>query len=319
MRPGKIPVFRTAGAGIRFLFVNFFKILRASVVPGLIAGVSLFALHWYVMPGLAGQSVIGLGRVQNPFYGLPFVAVYLFAILMFSVGLARVYFGQPIGLIYSRVGPQELRFFGGTLTVVLLMFLLCGLPLLFLFWVVFYFIEANTFLAFFGLKTLPLPVTRHVTVASVVNQQELSLLTVVAIAAIALLCLYLFLSLRLSILLPVVVQERRLGVLRSWQLTNGNFWRLFFVFAILFVSLYILMIPFLILVSLLMQWLFLEQGGRVTIGGSVTIDSFRTAMGLFILALDAFFYLIVTSLFVGALGYAYKKLTLDESEAAAAG
>ena len=51
----------------------------------------------------------------------------------------------------------------------------------------------------------------------------------------------LYVGTRLSFfLVPVAIVERRVSLIRAWQLTGGNFWRIFFVLLVLFV-------PFLIL------------------------------------------------------------------------
>ena len=303
MRPGKIPVFRTAWAGVHFLFANFFNVVRASILPGLIAGTSLFALHWYVLPGLAGGTVLGIGEVRNPFLGLPIVAVYLFAVLMFSVGLARVYFGQPTSTLYAGARAQEFRFLGGTATAVLLMFVVCGLPLLVLAWTLFSFVDFST---------LPRPVTRHVTVASTAGQQDMSMFAVIGVATAALLCFYVFMSLRFSLLLPVVAQENRFGVMRSWKLTNGNFWRLLFVLLLVSIAAMLLAIPFFMVLSPLLETVTGAPVGRLEMGGPITLDSFLTVPGLIRLGADAIYYLVIMSVYVGALSYAYQKLASDE-------
>lgn len=66
-------------------------------------------------------------------------------------------------------------------------------------------------------------------------------LAIVAVLFIALLCALFYIATRLSFFLPVVaVAERRVSLIRAWQLTAGNFWRIF-------LAMFVILLPFVIL------------------------------------------------------------------------
>ena len=54
-------------------------------------------------------------------------------------------------------------------------------------------------------------------------------------------CAFVYIATRLSFLLaPVVVAEHKISLIRSWELTKGNFWRIFVVFLAMIIPLFVL-------------------------------------------------------------------------------
>ncbi len=307
MRPGKIPVFRTVGAGISFLVVRFPGIVRAAIVPGLLAGASLFAMHWYVLPNLTQESAFGDATIRNPFLAVPFVLVYLFATIMFFVGVAKVYFREPIGLLYGGSRTDEWRLLGGTVGVVLFMFLVCGLPTLGLIWV------AVTFLEF---STVAPPVTRHVNQVPLSLEQDSSLVLMLALGVIVLFCFYMFLAMRFSLLVPAAIKDGRFGMWRSWKLMRGNVWRMIIVTFLALFPLLLFLLPVLAGVFWLMTLVSEDEVTGIELNGTINIDSFTTVPGLIMLAGDALLYMLATALFIGMFSYAFQKLSEDEAASA---
>ena len=287
MRPGKIPVFRTVGAGISFLFMRFPGIVRAAIVPGLFAGASLFAMHWYVLPSLTQESAFGDATIRNPYLAAPFVIVYLFATTMFFVGVTKVYFREPIGVLYAGSRTDEWRLLGGTVGVVLFMFLVCGVPTLGLIWAAFTFLDVST---------VAPPVTRHVNQVPLSLEQDSSLVLLLALGAFVLLCFYVFLAMRFTLLVPAAVKDGRFGMWRSWQLMRGNVWRMIFVSFFALFPLLLFMAPVLAGVFWLMTRVSEDEITGIVLNGTINIDSFLTLPGLIMLAGDALVYLLATAL-----------------------
>jgi len=70
-----------------------------------------------------------------------------------------------------------------------------------------------------------------VTVGASVSQEELAKSPIVAVTAIAISCLYIFLLVRIMCLAAAVTSTEEVGpggvIRRSWRLSSGHFWRLF--------------------------------------------------------------------------------------------
>ncbi len=309
MAAGKIPVFRSVGSGIQFLFVRFFRILRVSIVPALIAGAVMFALHWFILPAIPGSGLQSLGGdgLRNPYYGLPLAALYVGAVAMFTIGLAKAYFDKPIGGLYASFGAPEWRFIGATTAVAVLTVFIYFLPVVGLAWVLFNYVDFSS---------VPQQMIRHVEVVTGIHEQDMSMIIVTVLAGMALAIFYVFVAFRLSLFLPVIIQERRLGIRRSWTLMRGNVWRLIFVILFLAVAFAVILFPVLLGTFVLLGAVSGGDLDKVSLDGRVTIDSFLTLPGFILLLANAFTYLLFMSLYVGALGFAYEKLTEDEAAAA---
>lgn len=302
---GKIPVFRSVGAGIGFLFGHFFSILRASLVPGLLAGVAMFALLWFVLPPAPQLKIqsLGYGQEVNPFFGLPFVVIYLMATLMFSIALAKVYFGQPIGALYAKFGVAELRLLAASFVVVLIVVLIAIGPVVTLFYGLYSDIDLT-----------PIPATRHVVSIEPYGEQASTAFFVIGMASIVAFCAYFFVGLRLSLFLPVIVKEDRIGLRRSWSLMRGNVWRFLWLSLLVIVVGLIFLIPVIILFLLGLSALTGAEISEIDLNDTISLDNFLTLRGVVELGSEALMTLIVTSLYVGAMAYAYNRLAEDEAE-----
>jgi hypothetical protein len=66
---------------------------------------------------------------------------------------------------------------------------------------------------------------------------------------IAMLCGFLYVATRMSFLLPAVaVAEHKVSLIRAWQLTSGNFWRIFW-------TLFVIVVPFVIVELIVLDML----------------------------------------------------------------
>ncbi len=123
MKRGKIPVFRSVGAGLRFFFGDFWRILRVAWFPGLlIVLAAATARYMTAIPALAGMSD---GQVVSFLQGWGSVlsVLGLFEMLMMLVvlvGLYRLFLDdfRPRGFAYFRLSGDEWRVAGLSILII---------------------------------------------------------------------------------------------------------------------------------------------------------------------------------------------------------
>jgi hypothetical protein len=203
----KIPVFATVGNAYRFLVREFGTIVRLSWFPLLIATALQYfaarAAYQHFIDALNGQRELSLTTVYALQYGpglLQFVAAAIVAVALHRVILFSD--RKPGQIVYLAFGKVEGIF-------ILLPFLLAILAIPCAF--------ALSFGSAWLTQGLGYQAERQSSLVHIAIPVVLTLLFGLAAFVIT----------RLSLLFPLAVAERRIGLREGWRLGRGNFWRLF--------------------------------------------------------------------------------------------
>lgn len=219
---GKIPIGKTVAYAYSFAFESFLPILGLAWLPLLIVLVSNHLLLQPYQQELSQSS--DLSEVSRAF---PFLLA--FAVIAFVCGaMARVgVMQQALGLrsgqvyYYFSLAPPVWRLLGAYILLVLALMALAFAGTIVLFLLMFIFANASDLLQ---------------------NVAGVALSAAFAGAMI-------YALLRLAFLLtPVVVAENRISLRRPWELSRGNFWRMFAVVLAIVVPLALAAILLLLLV-----------------------------------------------------------------------
>ena len=136
--------------------------------------------------------------------------------------------------------------------------------------------------------------------ASTFNPGEAPNLALIFLFLLAAAVLF-FLSVRLALLWPIIVVEERFDFQQAWNLSRGNFWRLFGTFILA-------LLPF-VVVMLIAG--FIEQGAFFTVR---TVEDFLAALRRtedllpYSTAVNYVITVLLSAVSVAVLGYAYKAL-----------
>jgi hypothetical protein len=206
---GRVPVLTTVSRAYGFLLGDFPTIVRLAWVPLFIgAGLS------YFYGGQAFDAAVEAGVNADPARSMQYVPVQLLiGIVGFLTGIMAtvallqvVIFGdrKPGLYVYLWLGPAERRLIA--VTILLFVAAMAG------------FFALMIVFGFVGALAVAVPVIG----------------LIVPILMFAFPIALVWVSLRLSLISPVVVAENNLGVERSWALTRGNALRLFFVLVLTF-------------------------------------------------------------------------------------
>jgi hypothetical protein len=228
----KIPVGQTIGQAYAFAFGKYLPILGVLWLPFLLLAVvgyfvmaPMFHVWWdfvsYIMqhPGAKEPPPFAMMQQVQQFQAraLAFDVLELAVLSVVSVGVVKEAMGLRRGLrlFYAGSGLEELLVAGAYFFLAILL----GLALL---------------IAAVGVVIIVLilgaALGSHVDKATAAAQ----LGGLGVLAGLILACGFVYATVRLAFfIVPVTVAEREFGVFRSWELTKGNFWR---IFAILFVS-----------------------------------------------------------------------------------
>jgi hypothetical protein len=205
----KIPVGQTIRFAYAFTFGEIGTVIGLIWIPTLINAVASFFVLGSYYRTLADSFESGLPPV-GPEIGLPFLLAFLSMLLMAMIGVAITQ--QALGLrqgpafAHIALGSAELRAFGGFF----------GLYLLLVLFVIVVALAVGIAAAGGGAAT-----TANPTMAAPVAAG-------IGLAALIGLLVVIYIAVRLSFLLiPSVVDGGEFGLTRSWQLTKGNFWRIF--------------------------------------------------------------------------------------------
>ncbi len=205
----KIPVWKTITDGYSFTFGHLGTIIGLIWLPMVIvAVVGYFVMSQYyaTLPSAmeAGDPAT-MGR--SGLIVLLWSVVSLLLSSMMYAAVTRQALGLRHGpaLINFQFGMSELRVFGAivALVAILMVFVLC------------YLLAIGSAVGF-------------ARAASASAQNMVGL--VIGIFAIVFLAALFYAMLRLSFLLiPATVAEEKIGLAQSWQMTGGNFWRIFLI------------------------------------------------------------------------------------------
>jgi hypothetical protein len=208
----KIPVWRTVAQSYGFAFGKYLTILGIIWLPMLVQSAFTYSLQGS-LHALMAASAHGHGPMFDPQFArlnLLVQIVALIALTIVSVGITKEVLGIRSGprFFYARFGAAELR-------------VVVGYIALFFLFIVFVLAFVLGVLILAGISAviagqLALPAVKGIATL------------VIICAAVAVWLALLFAIVRLTFLfLPSTVAERRIGIARSWELTSGNFWRIF--------------------------------------------------------------------------------------------
>ena len=222
MTPGKIPVLRCVGAGIAFGIGRLFSVIRAGWFALLIMYASLLGVFWVAFPSWMSEWPPKQETSSNFTESLAYIPLFylilVMAVVMLSTGITKAYFRQPIGWLYFRFGAAEIR---ALIALVVIYFLLILANVVVL----------GGFAAIAGLfldtanAQSPNPDPNF----AISDFAQLAPLGVIpgVLFFILFFLLNIYLMLRFSLVMPIIVREKRVGVIRSFRLTRRNVWRLF--------------------------------------------------------------------------------------------
>lgn len=249
----KVPVFWSVGAAYSFLFNNFFEIIRLIWLPVAIIGIGTGVLFYTVFAGSVPS-----GSTQLPFdetielideYANIIAAFGVAAFLMiFVITMApyRIYFDLPRGesIFYLRFGLPEFRYFIFTILFQILLGLVT---------VLFGLLTEFLVPIFGGPSGSSLEISAYVPIipAQISEQQMSSAALVYTLLILLQVVALIYLSIRLSLAPAIIAAERKVGLIRSWRLTRGNFWRIFIGLILLVISILLVFIIVFLLAGLL--------------------------------------------------------------------
>lgn len=204
---GKIAVGSTIARAYGFAFGNIVNNLGAIWIPVAI----LYGLNFYFGKAyMAAVLNLGTHDPASMMSAMPFLFAAIVVLFVLMVPQIAALTKEALGL---RTGNAFLQFpFGAAAWRMMGAYLLFYLVLL-----VFYVILA--------VGTVILSIVAGLSI----GHSAPAAIGIVAFAiALFVLCAFLYISVRLSFLLPpVVVAEKSVSLIRAWELTRGNFWRIF--------------------------------------------------------------------------------------------
>jgi hypothetical protein len=210
----EIPLERTIGDTYKFTFSNILSIFGIAWLPMLIMVVAIGAMIWAIFPDLQSvdwsanadvthnQAVFAHAgfKIALAIFPLEILFYLLFAMIM--VGIQRKALGLREGpvFVYFSLGGAVWRMLGAMIATVILIVVGGGLA------------GAAVALVFWAGTQFNLP--------SIYGLVEF-------IAIVAAVCWFFYMTVRLMFFVPtVVVAEGGFGIVRSWELGGGNFWRI---------------------------------------------------------------------------------------------
>ena len=206
----KIPVWKTIAGGYAFTFGQLGTIIGLIWLPMVIVAVAgyLVASQYYtaIPAALEEGDPAAAGRAALIVIVWSILSLVLSAMMYTAVMRQALGLRHGPALVSFQFGAAELRVFGA---IVSLFFLL-----------IFFFI-VYAMLAGAGAAILQ---------ALMAGAPQKTQQAALGLFALALLAAFFFVMVRLSFLMiPAAVAEGNFGLVRSWQMTGGNFWRIFLV------------------------------------------------------------------------------------------
>ena len=200
----KLPVGKTIQFAYAFTFGQIGTVIGLIWIPTLINAVASFFVLGGYYQALAGSFDSGVPPAgAQVLYPLLLAVLTMMLLSMIGVAITQQALGLRQGPAFAHVslGTFELRVFGGFFGLYMLL-------VLFVF--VFALVVAGAGMAAASAGSAP------------------TMALGVGFVALAGVCAIVYLATRLSFLLvPAVLDGRDFGLSRSWELTRGNFWRIF--------------------------------------------------------------------------------------------
>ncbi len=220
----RIPVGGTIARAYGFAFGNIINNLGVIWIPVAI----LYALT-FLFQGRYMQAALDVGS-RNP-QAMTAAIPFMFAALIVVVLLLTAQFAgltkEALGL---RTGSAFLQFpFGAAMWRLLGSWLLYGLVMIVI------------YIGFILINVVLLATMGGVLRGAGTGGTAMAIGLVTLVLMLVAICAFVYISVRLSFMIaPVVVAERKVSLVRAWELTKGNFWRIFVINMVLFLPLLIL-------------------------------------------------------------------------------
>jgi hypothetical protein len=305
-----IPFERTISGGYSFGFTRILSVIGIAWFPMVLMVGITGGLLYLLMPAFMdflhnlpqpGQQpdpmrLAGLFRAMALLYGAIVPAFFILSAMM-RIGVMRKALGLMKGptFIFFSLGGQVWRLLGA--------YLMIGIGI-----AVYYFVSV----VLCGIVFAILLAAASKVIAGVA----------MGIVGVALFCLGVYLFLRISFFLPAaIVAEDLFGFGRSWELSSGNFWRIFGVLLIVYLPIYFVVgiLNQTFLSATLLPQIMQHAGQHPTPAEAQAIV--REVMGTFVRFVPYFVgvYVVQTILLLGidagAVATAYRAVTGTESKA----
>jgi hypothetical protein len=224
---GKIPIGTTIGYAYGFTFGHLGQIIAQIWLPMLVvtAGGYFGAAPYYesFSRAAAENNPAAIGQAFTLLLLFAFVSLIFYA--MIYVAVTRLALGEtrPVNFIHFSLGVAEWRMCGAVLGLIFALFVIAAVVVL----------AAGLVAGLIGGLAKGLGV-------------GLAKTTAVGIGGAIMLIVYaalIYIAVRLSFLVaPVTVAEERISLVRGWQLSRGNFWRMAAVLAVTLLPVALLMV-----------------------------------------------------------------------------
>jgi hypothetical protein len=303
----KVPVFETIAHAYGFAFGRFFQILGIVWAPTVI----LLAVTLLSNPFFFHHDAISdpdsLARMSLRMAPLT-LAVTLIARSMMAAGVTELALGTHKGpsFVYFSLGGAVWRFLGAWLLTILVIFVLViGLAIA------------------MAIAGVIVSIAFNAGNAGGAGLSKAAIGGLVGLGVLFFYAVLIYVTVRLTVFIPpLVVAEGEVNLARGWQLTKGNFWRIFAVGLGIFIPLTIVILALLLIVygSLFAQYFSTIMADMNTHAGpdavQKSVEDFQMKMSA--AALGAFPYTAVfgllSSVFVYGLSYgasvfAYRAVT----------
>jgi hypothetical protein len=298
----EVPVGGTIAHAYGFAFGNIVNNLGAVWIPAVLLYACNFLLTFVYVRVLLSMGY-SLSAIGSSFQ------LTLIAAVIFGIGSAAQIAGITKEALGLRTGNAWLQFPFGAATLRLI-----GAYLLYL--VVMIVFYAGILMV----KFLLAGITASLAGA---GDGSKALLAGAGFAAVVLglfvFCAFVYVAIRLSFLLgPVVVAEHKISLIRAWELTKGNFWRIFVVFLSIFIPMLVLEFAVFWTVFGSSMMLFIHPGATPAEFGALEQQRQQLAeslrhRGFLLFPLEMLAGLIFYSLFAGAAAYAYRAVTASDN------
>jgi hypothetical protein len=220
----KIPVGGTITHAYGFAFSNILNNLGAMWIPAAI----MYAIM-FVFRGSYANTVLSMST--NPQAALAGLQFLFIGMIVFGILIAAQIAGITKEALGLRTGNAWLQFPFGAAT-----WRLIGAYLLY------FIVLIVLYIGVFVVSLLFAGIAAGVAGTSGGNRGMLAGAGIAAVIFVLFVCCaFIYIATRLSFLLaPVVIAEHKISLFRSWELTKGNFWRIFVVFLAIIIPLFVL-------------------------------------------------------------------------------
>jgi hypothetical protein len=209
----KIPIGPTIASAYGFTFGGLGTVIGLIWIPFLLYTVGRFLIGNYTNQLVSSGDPTSVGRSALVAMGFSLVSVFLIAVI--GVSLTRQVMSPRNGSVIAHfaVGTAEFNYFLSLLAVFFVM-------------LVVYIAAVIADLVVIGIATSAISTIGPITGKTL-------LLSVAGAIVLLDFSLLIYIGVRLGFLVaPVTVVEGKIDLVRAWQLTRGNFWRMFVVLAV---------------------------------------------------------------------------------------